>query len=180
MANRTTGAILSFIAAAALAATATAESGPGVTDLSGANVQAIETEDILDALAVPRGTRIEPSAPPTVRLPIFFEFNSTQLQPGAPELLDKVGAALSSNELETFRFSIEGHTDSVGSSSYNEQLSKRRADAVREYLVAKGVPENRMEVVGHGEAAPVDSNDTDRGRQRNRRVELINMGATAP
>jgi len=150
---------------------------PGVTDFSGANAAAIEESDITSALAVPRGTRIEPSAPPTVRLPIFFEFNSTQLRPEGRELLDKVGAALSSDDLTVFRFSVEGHTDSVGSEAYNGTLSARRAAAVKAYLVARGVPEERLGTVGHGEAEPVAGNETDDGRQRNRRVELINLGS---
>jgi len=149
----------------------------GVTDFSGAEASAIEEADITTALAVPRGTRIEASAPPTVRLPIFFEFNSAMLRPDSRALLDKVGAALASNELETFRFSVEGHTDSVGSESYNQSLSTQRAEAVKVYLIAQGVPTERLDVVGRGESSPVADNETDSGRRRNRRVELINLGS---
>jgi outer membrane protein OmpA-like peptidoglycan-associated protein len=148
----------------------------GVTDYSGAQAEVIEVGDITTALAVARGTRIEPSAPPTVRLPIFFEFNSTTLRPDARELLDKVGAALASNELGSFRFSVEGHTDSVGSEGFNDQLSRDRAAAVKTYLIAQGVPAERLATMGHGESDPVAPNETDDGRQRNRRVELINLG----
>jgi outer membrane protein OmpA-like peptidoglycan-associated protein len=150
---------------------------PGVTDFSGAKAEAIQASDITTALAVPRGTRIEPSAPPTVRLPIFFEFNSAELRPESRALLDKVGAALSSDELATFRFSVEGHTDSIGSESYNTELSAERAEAVKAYLMAQGVPEDRLGTVGHGEASPVADNSTEEGRQRNRRVEVINLGS---
>jgi OOP family OmpA-OmpF porin len=149
----------------------------GVTDFSGAQADVIEVDDITSALAVPRGTRIESSAPPTVRLPIFFEFNSTTLRPEASALLDKVGAALASDELGSFRFSVEGHTDSVGTESANLALSQARAEVVKQYLLAQGVPAARLEIVGRGEANPVGSNDTDDGRQRNRRVELINLGS---
>jgi len=149
---------------------------PGVTDFSAANSEAIRESDITTALAVPRGARIEPAAPPTVRLPIFFEFNSTELRPESRALLDKVGAALASSELEAFRFSVEGHTDSIGSESYNRSLSEERAAAVKDYLVAQGVPPNRLGTVGHGEAVPVADNRSEAGRQRNRRVELINLG----
>jgi len=165
-----------FVCAASSAALAQSEA-PGVTDFSGAKAEAIEASDITTALAVPRGTRIEPSAPPTVRLPIFFEFNSAELRPEGRALLDKVGAALSSDELTTFRFSVEGHTDSVGSENYNGPLSAKRAEAVKAYLMAQGVPPERLGTVGHGEMAPVADNDTDDGRQRNRRVELINLGS---
>jgi outer membrane protein OmpA-like peptidoglycan-associated protein len=167
-------ALLAFgVSSAALAQS----EAPGVTDFSGAKAEAIEASDITTALAVPRGTRIEPSAPPTVRLPIFFEFNSADLRPEGRALLDKVGAALSSDELATFQFSVEGHTDSVGSESYNGSLSAKRAAAVKAYLMAQGVPAERLGTVGHGEAAPVADNETDDGRQRNRRVELINLGS---
>jgi outer membrane protein OmpA-like peptidoglycan-associated protein len=167
------------VACSLAAATAQAQStAPGVTDFSGSNGANIEVKDITEALAVPRGTRIEASAPPTIRLPIFFEFNSAQLQPDANELLDKVSAALASGELETFRFSIEGHTDDVGSPTYNANLSAERAQAVQNYLLAKGVPRSRLGTIGHGEAAPVAPNNDEEGRKRNRRVEIINLGAT--
>ncbi len=150
---------------------------PGVTDLTTANVESIETIDIIQALSVARGTRIETDAPPTVRLPVYFEFDSNRLVPDAIVLLEKVSAALSAEELESFRFSVEGHTDSVGSNGYNDGLSTRRADAVLVFLTEAGVPGQRLEAVGHGEASPVASNDDDDGRRRNRRVELINLGA---
>ena len=171
---------LILTAAFALGATAPAWADgheKAVTDLSGAPADAIQMGDITAALAVPRGTRIEPSAPPTVRLPIFFEFNSTVLRPDAEELLDKVGAALASNDLAEFRFSVEGHTDSVGGTGYNESLSQQRAAAVKAYLVASGVSKSRLQTIGHGEMTPVASNESDSGRKRNRRVELINLGS---
>jgi outer membrane protein OmpA-like peptidoglycan-associated protein len=169
-----TAAVLVAVGTSALAADSET---PGVTDFSGSNASAIEASDITSALAVPRGTRIEASAPPTVRLPIFFEFNSATLRPDSQALLDKVGAALASDELATFRFSVEGHTDSVGSDDYNSALSKQRAESVKIYLLAQGVPADRLEIVGRGESAPVADNETDSGRQRNRRVELINLGS---
>jgi len=169
-------AVLAVATAGLISLDAFGASDPGVTDYSGAQANAIEVGDITSALAVARGTRIEPTAPPTVRLPIFFEFNSTTLRPEAHALLDKVGAALASDELATFRFSVEGHTDSVGSDGFNAQLSRDRAAVVKAYLMAQGVPEERLATSGHGETTPVASNETDDGRQRNRRVELINLG----
>ena len=169
-------AVLAVATAGLISLDALAASDPGVTDFSGAQANVIEVGDLTSALAVPRGTRIEPTAPPTVRLPIFFEFNSTKLRPEANALLDKVGAALASDELATFRFSVEGHTDSVGSEGFNDQLSRDRAAAVKAYLMAQGVPPERLATVGHGETTPVATNQTDDGRQRNRRVELINLG----
>ncbi len=170
--------LLSFWPLAIALSAAAQPAAPGVTDYSATNPEVIELEDITTALAVPRGSRIAPAAPPTVRLPIFFEFNSTVLQPDAEVLLDKVGAALASSQLEDYRFSIEGHTDSLGSRSYNARLSEERAEVVRTYLVEQGVPESRLGTVGHGEARPVASNGDEQGRQRNRRVEVINLGST--
>jgi len=170
-------AILATAAAGLVASEAFAASDASVTDFSGAKAEVIEVDDITSALAVPRGTRIEPAAPPTVRLPIFFEFNSTKLRPDAEALLDKVGAALASDELGEFRFSVEGHTDSIGTEEANMELSRARALAVKEYLIARGVPAERLAIVGRGEGSPVGTNETDEGRQRNRRVELINLGS---
>ncbi|MEX2333456.1 MAG: OmpA family protein, partial [Pseudohongiella sp.] len=68
---------------------------------------------------------------------------------------------------------IEGHTDSVGSESSNLDLSQRRADSVRTYLVGRGVANSRLNASGRGESSPVGSNDSETGRQQNRRVEVI-------
>jgi outer membrane protein OmpA-like peptidoglycan-associated protein len=155
-----------------------AQSDAGVTDLSGAQAGAIQADDIVEALAVPRGTVIRPHARPTVRLPIYFEFNSADLKPEARELLDRVSRALISDDLETFRFSVEGHTDSVGSEDYNARLSSQRAESVKAFLAERGVAPDRLQATGRGEATPVAPNDDDSGRQRNRRVEIINLGAS--
>jgi len=68
---------------------------------------------------------------------------------------------------------VEGYTDSVGSDAANQKLSKDRAEAVRVYLVSKGVPSDKITSVGKGKANPVASNDTPEGRANNRRVEII-------
>ena len=69
-------------------------------------------------------------------------------------------------------FSIDGHTDSVGSESSNQLLSERRANAVRDYLISNGINADRLTAVGYGEANPIDSNKTRSGRKNNRRVEV--------
>jgi outer membrane protein OmpA-like peptidoglycan-associated protein len=68
---------------------------------------------------------------------------------------------------------IEGHTDSVGSDETNQALSERRADAVRDALVAQNAPSERIDTVGYGESRPIASNDNVAGRQQNRRVEIV-------
>jgi outer membrane protein OmpA-like peptidoglycan-associated protein len=71
---------------------------------------------------------------------------------------------------------IEGHTDSVGSDEFNQQLSERRSDTVRDFLAEQGVAGSSMSARGFGKNQPVASNDTPEGRQRNRRVELVVNG----
>jgi OOP family OmpA-OmpF porin len=149
----------------------------GVSDFTLVRPEVIQTGDITEALAVARGTRIRSAAPPTVRLPVYFEFDSADLRPDAEVLLGKVSAALVSDDLADFRFSVEGHTDGVGSEHYNARLSEERANAVKAFLMAGGVPERHLATHGHGEGQPVASNTSDEGRQRNRRVEVINLGA---
>jgi OOP family OmpA-OmpF porin len=68
---------------------------------------------------------------------------------------------------------IEGHTDSVGTEGYNQQLSEERANAVKAALMAKGIPSERVTTVGKGEEEPVATNENAAGRQQNRRVEII-------
>jgi outer membrane protein OmpA-like peptidoglycan-associated protein len=68
---------------------------------------------------------------------------------------------------------IEGHTDSIGSQSYNIELSEHRADAVRAFLLAQSIDSGRIAAVGYGKTYPVASNDSNAGRQQNRRVEVI-------
>ena len=67
---------------------------------------------------------------------------------------------------------LAGHTDSVGSEAYNQQLSQRRAESVRNYLLDLGVDPDQLTAVGYGESKPIRSNDTEEGRERNRRVEF--------
>lgn len=150
--------------------------GAGVTDMTKSPPGAIMAADIVEALAVPRGTQINPAAPPQVRLPIYFEFDSATPTPEARALLEQVGAALQSSDLEAFQFLVEGHTDDVGPDDYNERLSIARAQAVASYLEAQGVSEARLRPTGKGESSPVASNASEEGRQRNRRVDFINLG----
>jgi OOP family OmpA-OmpF porin len=101
---------------------------------------------------------------------VTFEPNSAKLTAQGRETLDGVAQTLRSQE--GLAVEIAGHTDAVGSESFNTMLSQQRADAVRTYLVEKGIPAGRMKAVGYGELEPVASNDTDEGRKANRRVEF--------
>ncbi|MDT8878082.1 OmpA family protein [Halomonas saccharevitans] len=101
---------------------------------------------------------------------VNFEFDSAVLTMGAEDILADVAEKLRANE--NVRVRIEGHTDAVGSDSYNQDLSQRRADSVADYLASQGVSMDRMRTIGYGESQPVASNETDAGRAENRRVEL--------
>jgi len=102
---------------------------------------------------------------------VLFETDSADLAPGAMRTINRLAEYLNDNE--GTRIIIEGHTDSRGSEEHNRQLSQRRAQAVADALVSRGVPSDRFEVIGRGEQLPVASNATAAGRQQNRRVEII-------
>jgi outer membrane protein OmpA-like peptidoglycan-associated protein len=107
-----------------------------------------------------------------VTLPgIFFDTGKAELKTGARNTLTRIAEQLRSDD--TIRVSIEGHTDNVGSEAMNQELSERRANAVRDVLVASGISADRITTAGRGESQPVVTNNTASGRQQNRRVELI-------
>jgi outer membrane protein OmpA-like peptidoglycan-associated protein len=99
-----------------------------------------------------------------------FGFDSTELTPEARAILDEQAAILEKEP--DVKVEVAGHTDSIGPEIYNQGLSKRRAKAVKEYLISKGIPEDRLNAVGYGKSRPIAANDTREGRAENRRVEL--------
>ncbi|HAV47410.1 MAG TPA: hypothetical protein DCX43_04585 [Psychrobacter sp.] len=101
---------------------------------------------------------------------ITFAFDSASLNPSFRPTLDKLAATM--NEYNQNTVTIAGHTDSVGKPSYNMNLSRDRANSVRNYLVSRGVASNRINVVAYGQTRPIADNNSDYGRQQNRRVEL--------
>ncbi|TDU32049.1 outer membrane protein OmpA-like peptidoglycan-associated protein [Panacagrimonas perspica] len=101
---------------------------------------------------------------------VNFEFNKSSLTINAKTILDQVADALAARP--DIKVEIDGHTDARGSDSYNQQLSEKRASTVTRYLAGKGIAGSRMTSVGLGEAQPVADNETDEGRELNRRVEL--------
>ena len=102
---------------------------------------------------------------------VHFDFDKATLRPDAIVILDKAVGLLKSQERVVVE--VAGHTDSVGSEEYNQSLSERRANSVKDYLISQGVSATRLTARGYGESQPVASNDTDAGRAQNRRVELI-------
>jgi outer membrane protein OmpA-like peptidoglycan-associated protein len=105
---------------------------------------------------------------------VLFDTGKADLKPGAREKLARLSGVLLSNP--GLHIEVEGHTDSVGGDSYNQQLSESRAGSVRDYLVRGGIASNTVGTAGFGESKPVASNGTAAGKQQNRRVELVVSG----
>ena len=107
----------------------------------------------------------------------FFDFDKAVVKPAGKAKLDDLIAKVKGINLEVII--AVGHTDSVGSDAYNQKLSVRRAEAVKAYLVSKGIEKNRIYTEGKGEKQPVASNKTKEGRAKNRRVEIEVVGTRA-
>ena len=105
---------------------------------------------------------------------VLFYFGKYTLKPAAREKLAKISGIVLAHPGLTLQ--IEGYTDSVGSDQVNQQLSERRADTVRDYLIEQGVPGSGITAQGFGKANPVATNDTPEGRSKNRRVQLVVNG----
>ncbi|NMC74513.1 MAG: OmpA family protein [Geobacteraceae bacterium] len=106
----------------------------------------------------------------TFKSDYLFAVNSSSLLPGAYDEINRVANVL--NQYPQTTIVISGHTDSTGSEQYNQALSERRANSVRNALIGMGVNPARMTTIGYGKSKPVASNATEAGRQLNRRVEL--------
>ncbi len=127
---------------------------------------------------VPHTTAPAETGGPSVNLTVNFPNGSADLTPEAMTSLDALGHALSSADLASYKFRIEGHTDTVGSKEYNRELSARRAQAVVNYIVTKyGVEASRLQAVGMGEEGLLVSTPEQTPEPRNRRVQVINLGA---
>ena len=103
-------------------------------------------------------------------LNVEFDFDKSIIKKGYYQDIDNLAGVM--KQYPDLNVVIEGHTDSVGTAEYNKKLSQERADAVKKYMVEKGgIDANRIKAIGFGEEKPIASNDTDEGRQQNRRVE---------
>jgi len=114
----------------------------------------------------------------TLQAAALFDFDKAVLKPAGKASLDALVADLSKVNVETVI--AVGHTDATGSDSYNQRLSIRRVEAVKAYLVSKGVPADRIKTEGKGESQPVASNQTREGRAQNRRVDIEVVGTSKP
>jgi len=105
--------------------------------------------------------------------PVQFDTGSDRISDSAMEMLNNIGSAFTSSELNQMRFRINGHTDATGSDAYNNDLSKKRALSVKSYLVTRfNIEPSRLETVGWGENMAKSDNSTHQGRAENRRVEF--------
>ncbi|NML87432.1 outer membrane protein OmpA [Polaromonas sp.] len=125
---------------------------------------------------------VVPPAPPaatkvTYAADAFFDFDKSVIKPEGKAKLDDLIGKIKDINLEVII--AVGHTDSVGSDSYNQKLSVRRSEAVKAYLVSKGIEKNRVYTEGKGEKQPVADNKTAEGRAKNRRVEIEVVGTRA-
>jgi len=131
--------------------------------------------------APPKPAPAKPAAPKPVSQKVtmaadaHFDFDKSVLKPEGKAKLDDLVGKLKAVNLEVI-IAI-GHTDSIGSNAYNQKLSMRRANAVKAYLVSKGIEANRIYTEGKGETQPVASNKTKEGRAKNRRVEIEVVGS---
>jgi outer membrane protein OmpA-like peptidoglycan-associated protein len=101
---------------------------------------------------------------------LLFDFDSDKLRDASKQNLDNLASSLS--EFGDSKLLLVGHTDDIGTDTYNLDLSRRRADAVASYLISRGVPSSRVATSGRGESEPIVPNDNDADRQKNRRVEV--------
>ena len=106
---------------------------------------------------------------------VLFDFNKADVRPDAAATLDKVAQVV--GFYATAQVEVQGHTDDIGTDQFNQGLSERRANAVRDHLITvNAVPGERLVVKAYGESRPVAPNDSEENRQRNRRVEVVILG----
>jgi len=124
----------------------------------------------------PRGLKRSQAAESmaAVNLNIPFEYNSSQLKPEASAQLKQLKSALIRDSLRNDRFMVAGHTDAKGNPNYNKQLSLRRAESVKRYLISNGIDAARMDTVGYGAEQPLAPDRPD--DPQNRRVEIRDLG----
>jgi OOP family OmpA-OmpF porin len=107
---------------------------------------------------------------------MFFDFDKSVLKPAGKAKVDELVTKINNIKLEVVI--VVGHTDWIGTNAYNQRLSVRRAEAVKAYLVSKGIEKNRIYTEGKGENQPVADNKTAEGRAKNRRVEIEVVGTS--
>lgn len=102
---------------------------------------------------------------------VLFDLNKAELKSAGEQTVNRLAEFM--REYDSRRVRVEGYTDSTGAEAYNQRLSERRAESVRNALINRGVPSRSVEVKGYGAQYPVAGNDSSAGRQQNRRVEIV-------
>lgn len=131
-------------------------------------------EELIEALSITRAIQPRPS------VDLYFGFAEAVIITEGERQLEALREALTDGELSALTFRLEGHTDSIGSTAYNQGLSERRAAMVRRWLLDHGISKDRLTAVGLGEKRPIRGNSTDEGRRLNRRVEIRTVAVTLP
>jgi len=187
MRSHTTAAAIVLLAAGISASSAWAQSAPSPD-------QIIKSLTPTGPSGPTRGIRLQPATgntgstaagqlsatrqAPAISLTVQFATGSAELTPEATQVLDNLGKALSDQTLASYRFRIEGHTDTVGTRPYNKELSDRRAATVVDYLATNfHVNRGRMEAIGMGEDGLLVQTPDQTPEQRNRRVQVVNVGS---
>jgi OOP family OmpA-OmpF porin len=159
-----------------------------ITDSSGNCVRtgSWKEEDMtVDCGAEPPKAEVPPPPPPepvyekiTLSAKALFDFDKSNLKPEGKAALDDVADRIKAKGASVVDIDIVGHTDSIGTEEYNQGLSERRANSVRDYIVSMGVDPSIIDVMGKGESDPVADNSTKEGRAQNRRVD-VSIGVKA-
>jgi outer membrane protein OmpA-like peptidoglycan-associated protein len=147
--------------------------GPKTRGISGMRNLTVDKATTQEAAAASGTVITGPTERPSLSLQIQFDFDSTRVKPESQQALANLAAALKSDELLAAKFAIEGHTDAKGKADYNQRLSQHRADAVRLYLISKGIDSVRLSAVGKGAEDP--ANKEDPTAAENRRVKIVNQ-----
>lgn len=166
--------IMALCLSLCLNATAVTAQTPGD---AGAPLSNASVDDFVNALkpkpvtrSLGRNLKVEPAK---VDMTIGFDFDSARLQADSKPMLERLAAAMRTEQLSALRFQIEGHTDGKGSARYNEQLSARRAQSVLDFLAQQGVPTERLRPVGKGFAELLYPDDPNAAGNRRVRVLVI-------
>lgn len=176
--NLRTGALGGAAAGAAIGGLASGSArgaiiGAAIGGAAGAAIGGVmdsQADDLQDKLPNAKVERVGEGIQITFDSGILFDVNQSTLRQAARQNLSDLAASL--EEYEGTDVLVVGHTDSTGERPYNQGLSERRADAARTFLLGAGLEPDRVTAMGMGEDEPVDTNDTDAGRQANRRVEV--------
>lgn len=119
-------------------------------------------------------SRVDEGILVTFESDVLFPLNSSYLTDRAKSELDNLAKVLAQDGVT--RLIVKGHTDATGTEEYNQWLSERRAESVKNYLVTKGFSKSGITTEGHGQSKPIAANNTAEGRQKNRRVEVVIVG----